>query len=167
ATRSPSVIGANPRTEAGWQSHDMRSFVTLERTSKLHRLGGHAIVGPSGSGKSTLLSILGCLDQPSTGRYLLGHQRVAALSRNRLGDLRNPRIGFVFQNFSLLPRLTVLENVGLPLFYRREQLRHPAARSRAALEQVGLGARMHHMPTQASGAHTPAPGKKHPICVFP
>jgi len=124
-------------------------------------------VGPSGSGKSTLLSILGCLDQRSTEGYLVDNQRVAALSRNRLGDLRNPRIGFVFQNFSLLPRLTVLGNVGLPLFYRREPLRHPAARSRAALEQVGLGARMHHMPTQASGAHTPAPGKKHRICVCP
>ena len=147
----------------------MRALVTIERISKQHRLGGQvvhalsdvsleinrgefvAVVGPSGSGKSTLLSILGCLDQPTTGRYLLDNQSVAALSRNRLSDLRNRRIGFVFQNFSLLPRLTALENVGLPLFYRREPLRHPAARSRAALEQVGLGARMHHMPTQLSG----------------
>jgi len=145
------------------------SALILDHIGKQHRIGSQvvqalsdicleitsgefvAVMGPSGSGKSTLLSILGCLDQPSSGRYLLDKQSVFALSRGSLSDLRNRRIGFVFQNFSLLPRLTALENVGLPLFYRRELLRHPAARARAVLEQVGLSGRMHHMPAQLSG----------------
>lgn len=155
--------------EAGWSNDKMTAFITLDRISKQHRIGGQvvralsdicleinpgefvAIVGPSGSGKSTLLSILGCLDQPSTGRYLLDSRSVFALSGNQLSDLRNRRIGFVFQNFSLLPRLTALENVAMPLFYRREPLPHPDARARNALEQVGLGGRMHHLPIQLSG----------------
>jgi putative ABC transport system ATP-binding protein len=147
----------------------MRSLVTLDHVDKQHRLGGQtvhalsdicleinardfvAIVGPSGSGKSTLLSILGCLDQPSRGCYLLHDENVFVQSKSRLSELRNRRIGFVFQNFNLLPRLTALENVGLPLFYRREPLRNPVARARIVLEQVGLRGRMHHMPAQLSG----------------
>lgn len=147
----------------------MRSLITLDHVHKYHRLGGQtvhalsdvcieidrgefiAVVGPSGSGKSTLLSILGCLDQPSRGRYLLHDENVFAQSKNRLSELRNRRIGFVFQNFNLLPRLTALENVALPLFYRREPLRNPAAKARAVLEEVGLASRMHHMPAQLSG----------------
>ena len=147
----------------------MSSLVTLDHIHKQHRLGGQsvhalsdvcleidraefvAVVGPSGSGKSTLLSILGCLDQPSCGRYLLHGENVFAQSKSRLSELRNRRIGIVFQNFNLLPRLTALENVALPLFYRREPLRNPVARARAVLEEVGLGARIHHMPAQLSG----------------
>lgn len=147
----------------------MSSLITLHHIHKQHRLGGQtvhalsdicleidpgefvAVVGPSGSGKSTLLSILGCLDQPSYGRYLLHDQDVFAQSKGGLSELRNRCIGFVFQNFNLLPRLTALENVGLPLFYRREPLRNPVARARAVLEQVGLGRRMHHVPAQLSG----------------
>lgn len=147
----------------------MRSLIALDHIHKQHRLGGQtvhalsdicleigrgefvAVVGPSGSGKSTLLSILGCLDQPSCGRYLLHGEDVFAQSKSRLSELRNRRIGIVFQNFNLLPRLTALENVALPLFYRTEPLRNPAARARAVLEQVGLGARMHHVPAQLSG----------------
>src|SRR6266702_6243396 len=147
----------------------MSSLVTLDHSHKQHRLGGQtvhalsdicleidpgdfvAVVGPSGSGKSTLLSILGCLDQPSWVRYLLRDENVFAQSKSRLSELRNRRIGFVFQNFNLLPRLTALENVGLPLFYRREALRNPVARACAVLEQVGLGRRIHHLPAQLSG----------------
>src|SRR5438132_5024469 len=147
----------------------MRSLVTLDHIHKQHRLGDQtvralsdvslkidrgefvAVMGPSGSGKSTLLSILGCLDHPSRGRYFLYGEDIFMQSKGRLSELRNRRIGFIFQNFNLLPRLTALENVGLPLFYRREPLRNPTARARAALEQVGLGGRMHHVPAQLSG----------------
>jgi len=147
----------------------MSLLVTLDHIHKQHRLGDQtvhalsdvcleidrgefvAVVGPSGSGKSTLLSILGCLDQPSCGHYHLHGENVFAQSKRRLSELRNRRIGTVFQNFNLLPRLTALENVALPLFYRREPLRNPVARARAVLEDVGLGARMHHMPAQLSG----------------
>ncbi|MDA9434318.1 ABC transporter ATP-binding protein [Bradyrhizobium sp. CCBAU 51627] len=147
----------------------MRSLVILDHIHKQHRLGDRivhalldvslkinrgefvAIMGPSGSGKSTLLSILGCLDHPSRGRYLLDDEDVFVQSKGRLSELRNRRIGFIFQSFNLLPRLSALENVGLPLFYRREPLRNPTARARAALEQVGLGDRMHHVPAQLSG----------------
>ncbi|WFU38528.1 ABC transporter ATP-binding protein [Bradyrhizobium sp. CB82] len=147
----------------------MHSLVSLDHIHKQHRLGGQtvqalsdvslkidrgefvAVTGPSGSGKSTLLSILGCLDQPSSGGYLLDEENVFVQSKNRLSELRNRRIGFIFQNFNLLPRLTALENVGLPLFYRREPLRNPTALARAALDRVGLGSRVHHMPAQLSG----------------
>ncbi|MEZ2141154.1 ABC transporter ATP-binding protein [Bradyrhizobium sp. DN5] len=147
----------------------MTSLVVLEHIHKRHRLGSQsvhalsditmqidpgefvAVVGPSGSGKSTLLSIIGCLDRPSSGGYFLHGQDVLAQSRRRLSELRNRRFGFVFQNFNLLPRLTALENVGLPLFYRRDGLRNPIARARVALERVGLGSRMQHMPGQLSG----------------
>jgi putative ABC transport system ATP-binding protein len=147
----------------------MRSLLTLDHVHKQHRLGGQtvhalsdvcldvdrgefvAVVGPSGSGKSTLLSILGCLDPPSSGRYFLHGENVFARSKTRLSELRNRHIGLVFQNFNLLPRLTALENVALPLFYRRETLQNPLARASAVLEEVGLGPRRHHMPAQLSG----------------
>ena len=109
-----------------------------------------AVVGPSGSGKSTLMHILGCLDTPDAGRYLLAGDNVANLSKNRLAEVRNRRIGFVFQSFNLLPRLTALENVELPLLYRRGA---GGARARAAevLARVGLSDRMKHRPSQLSG----------------
>ena len=108
-----------------------------------------AITGSSGSGKSTLMHILGCLDHPDSGTYILGGEDVSKLPPNRLAEIRNRNIGFVFQNFNLLPRLNALENAELPLLYAGE----PEAKDRAeeALRIVGLGDRMYHAPTQLSG----------------
>jgi putative ABC transport system ATP-binding protein len=108
-----------------------------------------AIVGASGSGKSTLMHILGCLDQPDEGAYFLEGQNVAGLSRNRLAEVRNRRIGFVFQTFNLLPRLTALENVELPLLYGGR--RGARRKAQAAMQRVGLADRMRHRPSQLSG----------------
>jgi putative ABC transport system ATP-binding protein len=110
-----------------------------------------AIVGRSGSGKSTLMNVLGCLDQPTKGRYRLGGQDVQALSDDALSELRNRHIGFVFQNFQLLPRASALTNVALPLLYRGVARRERDARARAALERVGLGERLKHRPNELSG----------------
>ena len=111
-----------------------------------------AIMGPSGSGKSTMMNILGCLDQPTSGSYLLEGQEVGALSKDQRAWIRNQRLGFVFQGFNLLARTSALENVELPLLYRG--ISDAAERRRlalAALEHVGLGRRLDHVPTQLSG----------------
>jgi putative ABC transport system ATP-binding protein len=111
-----------------------------------------AVMGASGSGKSTLMNILGCLDRPTSGRYLLDGEDVSSLARDRLAEIRNERIGFVFQGFNLLPRTSALENVELPLLYANKPVDGSAAdRARAALELVGLGERIHHIPNQLSG----------------
>jgi len=109
-----------------------------------------AIMGPSGSGKSTLMNILGCLDRPTSGSYLLDGTEVSEISDNRLAEIRNRKIGFVFQSFNLLPRILALENVMLPLLYSKNKSR---ARDRAleALEQVGLAKRSKHKPKELSG----------------
>jgi putative ABC transport system ATP-binding protein len=110
-----------------------------------------AITGSSGSGKSTLMNVLGCLDSPTRGSYVLGGRDVAKLSRIELARVRNEFIGFVFQNFNLLSRTTALENVELPLIYARVPPAERHQRAREALERVGLGHRAGHTPSQLSG----------------
>jgi putative ABC transport system ATP-binding protein len=110
-----------------------------------------AIMGPSGSGKSTLLNILGCLDRPSSGSYFLGGEDVSRLSDGRLSEIRTAHIGFVFQTFNLVPELTLLENIELPLYYRGWISAAHRRRCRQLAELVGLGERLHHRPTQLSG----------------
>ncbi len=109
-----------------------------------------ALMGPSGSGKSTMMHLLGCLDTPSAGRYLLEDRDVSTLSRDQRAEVRNNRIGFIFQTFNLLPRLNALENIELPLLYGRQA---GAARQRATdgLRRVGLAARAQHRPKELSG----------------
>ena len=110
-----------------------------------------AIMGASGSGKSTLMNILGCLDQPTKGCYWLNGVDVAGLRADQLADIRNRQIGFVFQNFNLIPRTSALENAQLPLFYRGVSLREQRALATEALCRVGLQGREGHYPTQLSG----------------
>jgi len=108
-----------------------------------------AIMGPSGSGKSTLMNMLGCLDVPSTGRYLLDGTDVTKLSKKQLSRVRGQKIGFVFQSFNLIPRTDALRNVELPLVYNG--VRDRRSKARAALERVGLGDRLRHVPSELSG----------------
>ncbi len=145
----------------------MPSLIQLEDVWKVYALGTQqvaavagvtlsieqgellAVVGPSGSGKSTLMNILGCLDVPSSGRYLLEGNDVGELSDDRLAEVRGRRIGFVFQTYNLLPRLTAVANVQLPLLYLGG--RQKRQRALAALEKVGLGHRTGHRPVELSG----------------
>lgn len=110
-----------------------------------------ALMGPSGSGKSTLMHIIGLLDTPTEGEYRLGGEPVRGLSEAQLARIRNQRVGFVFQAFFLLPRLTALHNVALPLVYRGLPLAERLKRARVALEAVGLGDRLDHLPSELSG----------------
>jgi putative ABC transport system ATP-binding protein len=110
-----------------------------------------AVVGPSGSGKSTLMNILGCLDTPSSGEYVLSGEAIAGLDRNRLAEIRNKHVGFVFQNFNLLPYATALENVELPLLFAGVSDSERRSRAGAMLERVGLADRLDHRPTELSG----------------
>ncbi|MBU0928040.1 MAG: ABC transporter ATP-binding protein [Spirochaetes bacterium] len=110
-----------------------------------------AIIGPSGSGKSTLMHILGCLDSPTSGAVAIDGEEVAGMGQDQLAAVRSRKIGFVFQAFNLLPRLSILENVALPLMYARVPRRERLERARAALETVELGDRIRHRPGQLSG----------------
>jgi putative ABC transport system ATP-binding protein len=111
-----------------------------------------AIMGPSGSGKSTLMNTLGCLDKPTGGSYVLDGLETSKATPDEFADIRNDKIGFVFQGFNLLSRTSALENVELPLFYDRSGSKlNPKKRAKAALEEVGLGDRLDHMPNQLSG----------------
>ena len=110
-----------------------------------------ALMGPSGSGKSTLMNMLGCLDSPTSGTYILNNQDVSRLEDDALADIRNREIGFVFQTFNLLPRYTALENVALPMVYGGMGKAERMARAEEVLHQVGLGDRMDHRPNELSG----------------
>jgi putative ABC transport system ATP-binding protein len=110
-----------------------------------------AVMGPSGSGKSTLLNLIGCLDRPSSGRYILGGEDVSALSDADLSEVRGRRIGFIFQSFNLIPQLTALDNIEVPLFYQGVHRRERRRRSLELAERVGLGARARHKPMELSG----------------
>jgi putative ABC transport system ATP-binding protein len=119
--------------------------VTIERGSFV------AIMGASGSGKSTLMNLLGCLDRPTSGRYLLDGIPVEGLDRDHLAEIRNEKIGFVFQNFNLLPRMSAMENVQLPLLYKSGETADADEQARRVLALVGLAGREHSLPTQLSG----------------
>jgi putative ABC transport system ATP-binding protein len=110
-----------------------------------------AIVGPSGSGKSTLMNLIGCLDTPTSGAYRLGGEAVAGLSRDQLADVRNRRVGFVFQSFNLLPQISSQENVEMPMLFGGVPPKERRARAAELLAKVGLGDRLDHKPTELSG----------------
>jgi len=154
---SPPAAGATPviRIEGVTKVYRMgRTEVRALRGVDLAVERGEmiAIMGASGSGKSTLMNILGCLDTPTAGRYVLDGVRVDGLSKNELADLRNQKLGFVFQGFNLLARTTALENVELPLLYdRTRRWRDTRTLAAEALARVGLGERLDHQPSELSG----------------
>lgn len=143
--------------------------VRVQEMTKVYRLGGEevhalrgvtldfpegdyvAVMGPSGSGKSTFLNMLGCLDRPSSGNYFLGGDDVAQMDDDELSEVRASRIGFVFQSYNLIPQLTVLENIEVPLYYRGRITAEDRERCRELADLVGLGNRLGHRPTQLSG----------------
>jgi putative ABC transport system ATP-binding protein len=147
----------------------MSSIIVLKNIEKLYKIGKEliyalrdislnvekneyvALMGPSGSGKSTLMNMLGCLDTPSNGEYILNGHSVATMSDSELAEIRNKEIGFVFQTFNLLPRATTIENVALPLVYAGMSKAAREERAKEVLEQVGLGDRMSHKPNELSG----------------
>ena len=151
------------------EAKEMPATIRLRGIRKLYRIGGEtlaaldgidldigrgefaALMGPSGSGKSTLMNILGCLDRPSEGSYKLDGEEVAGLSDDALAMTRNKKIGFVFQNFNLLPRISALDNVALPLVYAGTGRRERTERAQEMLEAVGLGDRGQHLPNELSG----------------
>lgn len=151
-----------PQTEAA-HLIEMQDLVKIYELGeeKVHALNGvnltvdHgeylAVMGPSGSGKSTLMNIIGCLDTPTSGRYILDGTPVETMSDDELAAIRNKKIGFVFQTFNLLPRTTALHNVELPLIYARVPRAVRRARAEQTLRDVGLGDRMHHQPSELSG----------------
>ena len=128
------------------------SVVALQNINLEVALGEFlAIMGPSGSGKSTLMNIIGCLDRPTGGQYYLAGEDVSQKNDNQLAELRNKYLGFIFQSFNLLPKLTALENVALPLIYRGVSARKRRQKAAEALEKVGLTDRVKHLPNELSG----------------
>ncbi len=147
----------------------MESIIELKEISKVYKMGIEtihalrsislsigkneyvALMGPSGSGKSTLMNVLGCLDTPTSGQYILNSISVDKMTDNELAEIRNKQIGFVFQTFNLLPRSTALENVSLPMVYAGANKINRKARAEEVLNQVGLKGRMEHKPSELSG----------------
>jgi len=126
-----------------------------------------AIVGPSGSGKSTMMNILGCLDRPTEGRYVLDGQPVDELNDDGLARVRSRSIGFVFQSYNLLPRTTALENVAAPLMYQGVPRKERLAQAQAVLERLGLGDRLNHLPSELSGGQQQRVGIARAIVTEP
>ena len=145
------------------------SRVDALQTVNLHIAPGEmaAVVGPSGSGKTTLLNILGCLDRPTAGRYLLDGQPVEHMTPRQQAQVRNQKIGFVFQHFHLLPGLTAEENAALPLMFRGVPRRQRQEAARAALELVGLGTRCRHRPAELSGGQQQRVAIARVLCADP
>ncbi len=147
----------------------MKEIISIKNIAKTYKIGDEiinalndvslsinkneyvALMGPSGSGKSTLMNMLGCLDSPTSGEYILNGLSVAKMSDNELAQVRNKEIGFVFQTFNLLPRATTLDNVALPLVYAGFTKQQRETRAKEVLESVGLGNRMSHKPNELSG----------------
>lgn len=152
-----------------YKSHSMHPIIDIQHLKKTYIMGSTAVhalqdvstqihkneyvalMGPSGSGKSTLMNLLGCLDTPTSGTYVLNNTEVSTMTEDQLANIRNKEIGFVFQTFNLLPRLSALENVALPLVYAGISKQQRNARAQEVLEQVGLGDRVHHKPNEMSG----------------
>lgn len=130
---------------------EIEVYALREITLQIEKGEYVAITGPSGSGKSTLMHIIGCLDTPTSGTYLLKNQQVHNLSEDGLAETRNREIGFVFQFFNLLPKLTACENVELPLLYGGKKASEAKSQALSAIERVGLKARANHRPTELSG----------------
>ena len=142
-------------TEDLWKTYDMGSEQQVQALRgvnvRIDRNEYVAIMGPSGSGKSTLMNLIGCLDTPTKGSYLLNGKQVSQMNDNELARIRNEEIGFVFQTFNLLPRASALHNVELPLVYAAVPSKDRQARARAALDKVELTERMSHRPNELSG----------------
>ena len=147
----------------------MNALIEFQKVSKIYHMGDStviaaneismqiykgefvAIVGSSGSGKSTCMNIIGCLDVPTSGTYLLDGRDVGRMNKNELAEIRNELLGFIFQQYNLLPKLNILENVEVPLMYRGVGRAERKAIAQKALERVGLGDKVHHKPSQLSG----------------
>jgi len=151
------------------QRASAEALIRIRNLNKIYRMGGEtlnaldnvsltvnegdfvAIVGPSGSGKSTLMNVIGCLDTPSSGEYWLDGEEISRLRENKLAEIRNRKIGFIFQGFNLLTKLTAIENVELPLVYRGVPAKQRRQQAVEALGKVGLADRVHHRPVELSG----------------
>lgn len=147
----------------------LEPIIHIESMKKMYELGGEkvlalqsvslvihkgdfiSIIGPSGSGKSTFMNMIGCLDRPDSGEYLIDGEDVGKMKSSQLATIRNEKIGFIFQNFNLIPKLTAIENVELPLIYRGVKTAERREMALGALKKVGLADRANHLPTQLSG----------------